>query len=92
MNQESLFFNSQPQDLYTGPDDVYQGTNPQTAAQRMVDGTDNLGEFSGGSGGGSSNFMLNTGVSEQEKAEIITFIDALKHSEKRDNALLELSR
>jgi len=57
----------------------------------MVDGTDNLGDFSGGNGNGSS-FMQNTGVSEQEKAEIITHIDALKHSEKRDNALLELSR
>ena len=57
----------------------------------MVDGTDNLGDFGGGGGSGSS-FMLNTGVSEQEKAEIITFIDMLKHSEKRDNALLELSR
>ena len=69
---------------------MYQGTNPQTAAQRMVDGTDNMGDF-GGSNSGST-FMQNTGVSEQEKADIIKHIDELKYAEKRDNALLELSR
>ena len=40
----------------------------------------------------TSNFMMNSGVSEQEKQEIIKHIDELKYSEKRDNALLELSR
>lgn len=91
MNQESLFYNQQPQDLAAGPDDMYQGTNPQTAAQRMVDGTDNIGDFNMNSGSGST-FMQNTGVSEQEKADIIKHIDELKYAEKRDNALLELSR
>ena len=37
-------------------------------------------------------FMMNSGVSEQEKQEIIKHIDELKYAEKRDNALLELSR
>ena len=40
----------------------------------------------------SSSFMMNTGVSEQEKQDIIKHIDELKYAEKRDNALLELSR
>ena len=40
----------------------------------------------------SSAFMMNSGVSEQEKQDIIKHIDELKYAEKRDNALLELSR
>jgi CCR4-NOT transcription complex subunit 9 len=36
--------------------------------------------------------MENSGVSELEKEEIIRYIDELKYSELRDNALLELSR
>ena len=40
----------------------------------------------------ASSFMMNTGVSEQEKQDIIKHIDELKYAEKRDNALLELSR
>ena len=36
--------------------------------------------------------MNNTRVSEQDKELIIKFIDELKYSELRDNALLELSR
>jgi hypothetical protein len=36
--------------------------------------------------------MENSGVSELEKEEIIRYIDELKYDEKRDNALLELSR
>ena len=43
-------------------------------------------------GGVSSSFMMNSGVSEQEKQDIIKHIDELKYAEKRDNALLELSR
>lgn len=39
-----------------------------------------------------SKFMENSGVSELEKEEIIRYIDELKYSELRDNALLELSR
>ena len=39
-----------------------------------------------------SSFMMNSGVSEQEKQDIIKHIDELKYAEKRDNALLELSR
>lgn len=37
-------------------------------------------------------FMINSGVSEAEKQDIIKHIDELKYAEKRDNALLELSR
>ena len=37
-------------------------------------------------------FMLNSGVSEQEKQDIIKYIDELKYASRRDNALLELSR
>ena len=40
----------------------------------------------------SGSFMMNSGVSEQEKQDIIKHIDELKYAEKRDNALLELSR
>jgi len=40
----------------------------------------------------TSQFMVNSGVSEQEKQEIIKHIDELKYAERRDNALLELSR
>ena len=36
--------------------------------------------------------MNNTRVSEQDKELIIKYIDELKYSELRDNALLELSR
>ena len=36
--------------------------------------------------------MVNSDVSEQEKQDIIKNIDELKYAEKRDNALLELSR
>lgn len=42
--------------------------------------------------GSSGSFMLNSGVSEHEKQEIIKNIDELKYASKRDNALLELSR
>ena len=41
---------------------------------------------------GNISFMMNSGVSEQEKNDIIKHIDELKYAEKRDNALLELSR
>jgi hypothetical protein len=37
-------------------------------------------------------FMMNSEISEQEKQDIIKHIDELKYAEKRDNALLELSR
>ena len=40
----------------------------------------------------SVQFMMNSGVSEQQKEEIIRYIDELKYSEKRDNALLKLSQ
>ena len=43
-------------------------------------------------GSASGSFMLNSGVSEHEKQEIIRNIDELKYASKRDNALLELSR
>ena len=35
--------------------------------------------------------MMNSGVSEQQKQEIIKYIDELKYADKRDNALLNLS-
>ena len=40
----------------------------------------------------SGNFMSNKKFSEEEKQAIIKHIDELKISEKRDNALIELSR
>lgn len=43
-------------------------------------------------GGASGNFMTNASVSEEEKQLIIKYIDELKYAEKRDNALVELSR
>lgn len=36
--------------------------------------------------------MQNTNVSENDKHMIIKFIDHLKYSESRDNALIELSK
>ncbi len=38
------------------------------------------------------NFMNNTQFSEQEKDLIIKYIDELKYADKRDSALIELSR
>jgi len=43
-------------------------------------------------GGASGNFMTNMSVSEEEKQLIIKYIDELKYADKRDNALVELSR
>lgn len=43
-------------------------------------------------GGASGNFMMNMSVSEEEKQLIIKYIDELKYADKRDNALVELSR
>jgi CCR4-NOT transcription complex subunit 9 len=37
-------------------------------------------------------FMTNASVSEEEKQLIIKYIDELKYADKRDNALVELSR
>lgn len=37
-------------------------------------------------------FMNNASVSEEEKQLIIKYIDELKYADKRDNALVELSR
>ena len=62
------------------------------ASQNVVDAPDNIGDFAMGTPGGGSTFMQNSGVSEQEKQDIIKHIDELKYAEKRDNALLELSR
>jgi len=36
--------------------------------------------------------MSNAMVSEEDKTHIIRYIDELKYSDKRDNALVELSR
>ena len=36
--------------------------------------------------------MNNSSVSEEEKQLIIKYIDELKYADKRDNALVELSR
>jgi CCR4-NOT transcription complex subunit 9 len=36
--------------------------------------------------------MTNASVSEEEKQLIIKYIDELKYADKRDNALVELSR
>lgn len=36
--------------------------------------------------------MKNASISEEEKQTIIKHIDELKYSDKRDNALVELSR
>jgi len=36
--------------------------------------------------------MTNSSVSEEEKQLIIKYIDELKYADKRDNALIELSR
>ncbi len=43
-------------------------------------------------GGNNGNFMNNSSVSEEEKQLIIKYIDELKYADKRDNALVELSR
>ena len=43
-------------------------------------------------GGNGGNFMNNSSVSEEEKQLIIKYIDELKYADKRDNALVELSR
>lgn len=51
-----------------------------------------LGHVAASGLGGTSTFMLNTGVSEQDKELIIRHIDELKYADLRDNALLELSR
>lgn len=40
----------------------------------------------------SSSFLMNMGLSEADKEAIIQHIDELKYADKRDNALLELSR
>ena len=37
-------------------------------------------------------FMSNAMVSDEDKQLIIKYIDELKYSDKRDNALVELSR
>ena len=42
--------------------------------------------------GNNGNFMNNSSVSEEEKQLIIKYIDELKYADKRDNALVELSR
>jgi len=39
-----------------------------------------------------ANFMQNSKVSEEEKELIIKYIDELKYHDKRDNALVELSK
>jgi CCR4-NOT transcription complex subunit 9 len=36
--------------------------------------------------------MTNTNFSDEQKLSIIKYIDELKYSEKRDNALVELSK
>eukprot|EP00347_Sterkiella_histriomuscorum_P002474 403368008 len=43
-------------------------------------------------GGSGQNFIQNTNFTEEEKQSIIRYIDELKYAEKRDNALIELSR
>jgi CCR4-NOT transcription complex subunit 9 len=42
--------------------------------------------------GGGQNFISNANFSEEEKESIIKYIDELKYADKRDNALVELSR
>jgi len=42
--------------------------------------------------GGGQNFINNSNFSEEEKECIIKHIDELKYADKRDNALVELSR
>lgn len=46
----------------------------------------------GGGGGMGVSFPQNTNFTEEEKESIIKHIDELKYAEKRDNALIELSR
>jgi CCR4-NOT transcription complex subunit 9 len=46
----------------------------------------------GSMAGNGGNFLNNSSVSEEEKQLIIKYIDELKYAEKRDNALVELSR
>lgn len=46
----------------------------------------------GGGGGMGVGFPQNTNFTEEEKELIIKHIDELKYAEKRDNALIELSR
>jgi CCR4-NOT transcription complex subunit 9 len=41
---------------------------------------------------GGGNFMTNASFTEDEKQSIIKYIDELKYADKRDNALIELSR
>ena len=45
-----------------------------------------------GSKDNSVQFMMNSGVSELQKYEIIRCIDELKYSDRRDNSLLKLSQ
>jgi CCR4-NOT transcription complex subunit 9 len=42
--------------------------------------------------GGQGDFMNSASFSEEEKQSIIKYIDELKYADKRDNALIELSR
>ena len=46
----------------------------------------------GGDNGNQTSFLNNSRVSEEEKQLIIKYIDELKYADKRDNALVELSR
>jgi len=41
---------------------------------------------------GNGNFIGSANFSEEEKQSIIKYIDELKYADKRDNALIELSR
>ena len=43
-------------------------------------------------GGNSQNFLNSANFNEEEKLSIIKYIDELKYADKRDNALIELSR
>jgi CCR4-NOT transcription complex subunit 9 len=47
---------------------------------------------SGSLAGNGGSFLNNSSVSEEEKQLIIKYIDELKYADKRDNALVELSR
>lgn len=43
-------------------------------------------------GSGNTNFMNSSNFSEDDKLSIIKYIDELKYAEKRDDALIELSK
>ncbi len=79
-------FQQQPQNMRGAVGAVNSEDYPDTI------GDPNLRLGSGSIAGNGGNFLNNSSVSEEEKQLIIKYIDELKYADKRDNALVELSR